>query len=308
MTLDTVYNQENWLFSYLAWRLAWNGSAGKKGRDKMRREEEGVDRGMTEDRLKAAGRITAAGLLLLLVAGSMQTGICVWGDCRHGEGKVALEAGLSSEYDRIHSDPDVHPVKGDSKALAAVEGLGGLPDLSLEPKKKQSAVVVAAMKAGVHVEPAKVTVSEKQRAMAAVEALIGSAEGKIKKELPQRYKQSLSKNAVFLPCQSPLSRQIVYVFVKVHYPQQFSSRCTHPGVSDLPPDVCYPPQQLPLPAFRPAYLSSLVPSYIRPLCSPPSLTECHRSYKEKFHAKMAKALFNYKLYKGEVRFPSRPTS
>ncbi len=52
---------------------------------------------------------------------------------------------LGKMFEKIHSDPDVKPVKGAYKVLSAIQGLGSLPDLSLNPhKKKESAIVSVA--------------------------------------------------------------------------------------------------------------------------------------------------------------------
>ena len=63
----------------------------------------------------------------------------------------------------------------------AIDGLGGLPNLSLEPHKRTPAVVRVAKDAGIKIKPSKASASEEQRAKMAVLAIINGAEGHIKK-------------------------------------------------------------------------------------------------------------------------------
>ena len=48
---------------------------------------------------------------------------------------------LSTMFEKVHSDPDVKPVKGAYKILSAIQSLGHLPDLSLSPKRKRASPV-----------------------------------------------------------------------------------------------------------------------------------------------------------------------
>ena len=50
---------------------------------------------------------------------------------------------LAAMFDKIHSDPDVKPVKGAFKVLTAIQRLGNLPDLSFDPKRKKESAVVS---------------------------------------------------------------------------------------------------------------------------------------------------------------------
>jgi hypothetical protein len=82
---------------------------------------------------------------------------------------------------QVHDDPDVKPNKGATKALVAIDGLGGLPNLSLEPHKRTPAVVRVAKDAGIKIKTSKASAGEEQRAKMAVLAIINGAEGRIKK-------------------------------------------------------------------------------------------------------------------------------
>ncbi len=48
---------------------------------------------------------------------------------------------LSTMFEKVHSDPDVKPVKGAYKILSAIQSLGHLPDLSLSPNRKRASAV-----------------------------------------------------------------------------------------------------------------------------------------------------------------------
>jgi hypothetical protein len=103
--------------------------------------------------------------------------------------RFALEQNddLSRMFDKETSDPDVHPLKGEGKLLDEVQHLGDLPDLSLNPHKKVDAVVSAAAQVGIKIKHTATTADEQARAAAAVEALMQSAEGKIKVRHKKRY-------------------------------------------------------------------------------------------------------------------------
>ncbi len=128
---------------------------------------------------KAAALAVAALSLLALIGVST----------REGGARFALEQGdvLSRMFDKETSDPDVHPIKGEGKLLDEVQHLGDLPDLSLNPHKKEDAVVSAAAQVGIKITHTATTADEKARAAAAVEALMQSAEGKIKVMHKKKY-------------------------------------------------------------------------------------------------------------------------
>lgn len=109
----------------------------------------------------------------------------------------AKRSSLKNTYKSMEDNPDVHMVKGASKALSAITSLGHLPSLSLSPAKRHMSaahpyrpkasaeVALIAKKNGVHIST-KLSGNEKAQAALLIADLISSKEEALKDRKPSK--------------------------------------------------------------------------------------------------------------------------
>ncbi|EKX47398.1 hypothetical protein GUITHDRAFT_106843 [Guillardia theta CCMP2712] len=182
--------------------------------------------------------------------------------------------GLKSMFSKVENNPNVKMVKGQYKALEAIDDLGSVSNKRLFLHKAHSkkrnvlhAIADVAKKAGVKISVGKISATEKEKAANMVEELLKSASKQIKMKAasPREVFKSKMKKAMFN-----------YKLYKGQH---------RPGVHDTKPI------QQSLPEKNPSWKSKL--EYRNP----------------NFHDKMAKALLYYQAYRtggGSRTKPMKP--